>query len=193
MHCRFGNRVDGSNASFSFVAEAEGPGPVDTAIDCVQAGPSRVHLLARQAGTYSLMLVRSHQETLGNCPIQVSPHQEVLRNCPIQVCLHQAYVQGHASATQGAADSMEVLFAYLVSAKLAMILRFVMYCRHTCQQQLHVQTLAAGCCWGIVGTAMGGMCNPCKLAKMCVLRWTCVICMAIWQVSIDCPCCIHHA
>ena len=45
---------------------------MDAVVDSAQAGPARLQLLARQSGTYSLMLVSNLQEALGSGPIQVN-------------------------------------------------------------------------------------------------------------------------
>ncbi|KAL0032084.1 hypothetical protein WJX77_004214 [Trebouxia sp. C0004] len=79
-HDRFGNCVEDSDAALSFTAEAEGPGPVDAAVDSTQAGPARLQLLARQSGAYSLMLVSASQEALGSVPIQA--HVVAAPACP---------------------------------------------------------------------------------------------------------------
>ena len=68
---RFGNCVDDGDKPFIFAVNTQGPGSVDVAVDCPEAGPSRVELLARRAGAYTISLLTSTHDTLGARPIQV--------------------------------------------------------------------------------------------------------------------------
>ena len=58
-------------AQLSFSVHAKGPGPVYTVADA--SNPSKLCMLARQAGVYSLELrSKESQELLGKCALQVS-------------------------------------------------------------------------------------------------------------------------